>query len=194
MDNAKIGKLIRELRKEMKLTQLQLADRMNISDKTVSKWERGLGSPDVSLLPEISGILGVDLESLLSGQLDENSTQGGSMKRTSFYVCPTCGNIMTAITHSTMSCCGKKIIPLEAKKADADHFLSVERIENDYFISSGHEMEKGHYISFVALVFGDMVIIRKLYPEWNVQVRIPVFGHGKLVWYCTQHGAFYMNV
>ena len=173
---------------------MQLADRMNISDKTVSKWERGLGGPDVSLLPEISSILGVDLESLLSGQLDENSTQGGSMKRTSFYVCPTCGNIIVAVTHSTISCCGKKMMPLEVKKADRDHFLSVERIENDYFISSGHEMEKGHYISFVAFVSGDMVMIRKLYPEWNVQIRIPVFAHGKLVWYCTQHGAFYMNV
>lgn len=143
---------------------------------------------------ELPTILGVDLESLLSGALDENSTMGGSMKRTRFYVCPTCGNIITAITDSTISCCGKKLFPLEAKKADEDHLLTVERIENDFFLSSEHEMTKDHYISFAALVSGDAVMIRKLYPEWNVQVRIPVFAHGKLVWCCTQHGLFYQNV
>ena len=80
MDCAKIGKLICSLRKEQQLTQQQLADRMNISDKTVSKWERGLGCPDVSLLPELSGILGVNLEEFLSGELNANDLVGGNMK------------------------------------------------------------------------------------------------------------------
>lgn len=194
MDNVKIGKLIYSLRKEKDLTQIQLADRMNISDKTVSKRERGLGCPDVSLLPEISDILGVDLESLLSGELDENSTTGGSMKRMKFYVCPNCRNIMTTITDSTISCCGKRLLPLEATKVDVNHQLTIERIENDFFISTEHEMTKEHYISFVALVTADSFMIRKLYPEWNVQVRIPIFSHGKLVWFCTQHGLYYMDV
>ena len=56
MDNAKIGALIRRLRKEKKMTQLQLALKLHISDKTVSKWERGLGCPDVSLIGQLSGI------------------------------------------------------------------------------------------------------------------------------------------
>lgn len=70
MNNIKIGNLIYTLRKEKQLTQLQLAERMNISDKTVSKWERGLGCPDISLLPDLSKILEVNLEELLSGKLD----------------------------------------------------------------------------------------------------------------------------
>ena len=72
MNNVKIGKLIYNLRKEKNLTQVQLAERMNISDKTVSKWERGFGCPEVSLLPELSTILDVDLENLLSGELDRD--------------------------------------------------------------------------------------------------------------------------
>ena len=69
MDHSKIGKLIYTLRKEKGLTQLQLAKAMHISDKTVSKWERGLGCPDVSLLCELSKILNVDLSALLTAYI-----------------------------------------------------------------------------------------------------------------------------
>ena len=54
MDLSKVGKLIYTLRKEKDMTQKQVADLMHISDKAISKWERGLGCPDVSLLPELS--------------------------------------------------------------------------------------------------------------------------------------------
>ena len=55
MDSQKIGKLIKTLRKEKQLTQMQLAEHMNISDKTISKWERGLGCPDISFFPKLTG-------------------------------------------------------------------------------------------------------------------------------------------
>ena len=109
MNNIKIGNLIYTLRKEKQLTQLQLAERMNISDKTVSKWERGLGCPDISLLPDLSKILEVNLEELLSGKLDINSITGGNMKKTKFYICPQCGNIITSSEDAAISCCGKKL-------------------------------------------------------------------------------------
>ena len=194
MDNTSVGKLILALRKELGMTQLQLAERMHISDKTVSKWERGLGCPDVSLLPELSHLLGVDLASLLAGSLNEKDAQGGSMKKTNFYVCPNCGNIITGMTECSVSCCGKKLLPLEAKKADEEHKLTVEKIENDYFLTTEHSMTKEHYISFMTLVTGDTVVMRKQYPEWNLQARIPMIGHGRLVWYCTQDGLFYQNI
>lgn len=194
MDCAKIGKLIYTLRKERELTQRQLADLMNISDKAISKWERGLGCPDVSLLPELSKIFGVNLEELLSGELDTNETVGGNMKKLKFYICQNCGNILTATADASVSCCGKKLEPLTPRKAEEADKLSVELIENDYFISTDHEMTKEHYISFVALVTGDTYMMRKQYPEWNVQTRIPRFGHGMLIWYCTQHGLMYQLV
>ena len=81
MDNVKVGDLIRRLRKANGLTQLQLAEILHISDKTVSKWERGLGCPEVSLIAELSRVFQVDMESLLSGELKRNGLLSGNMKR-----------------------------------------------------------------------------------------------------------------
>jgi transcriptional regulator with XRE-family HTH domain len=72
VDCKKIGELIYSLRKEKNMTQKQVADLMNISDKTISKWERGLGCPDVSLLPELSQIFGVNIEEILLGKVELN--------------------------------------------------------------------------------------------------------------------------
>ena len=96
MDLSKVGKLISTLRKEKDMTQKQVADLMNISDKAISKWERGLGCPDVSLLPELSQILGVNIEGILLGTMQTNETVGGNMKKIKFYVCPQCGNLLTS--------------------------------------------------------------------------------------------------
>lgn len=194
MDNTKIGKLIYTLRKEHGLTQLQLAEHLNISDKTVSKWERGRGCPDVSLLCALSELFHTDLSDLLSGQFTANDRVGGNMKRLQLYVCPQCGNVLTALTETSITCCGKKLRPLEAKPAKGAERLAVERVETDYYISSDHDMTREHYISFVMLIASDTVVMRKQYPEWNLQVRIPAFAHGRLVWYCTQHGLFYQNI
>ena len=194
MDNEKIGKLIYGLRKERNMTQLQLAEILHISDKTVSKWERGQGCPDISLLVDLSCVLGVDMEKLLSGRLEANEERGGNMKKLNFYVCPECGNVITAMTEAGISCCGKKLQPLEAVKAPDEERLLVENIENDYYISSDHPMLKEHYISFVALLTGDTLTLKKQYPEWDLQVRIPGRRHGKLIWYCTNHGLFYQLV
>ena len=194
MDNEKIGKLIYGLRKERNMTQLQLSEILHISDKTVSKWERGQGCPDISLLVDLSCVLGVDMEKLLSGRLEANEERGGNMKKLNFYVCPECGNVITAMTEAGISCCGKKLQPLEAVKAPDEERLLVENIENDYYISSDHPMLKEHYISFVALLTGDTLTLKKQYPEWDLQVRIPGRTHGKLIWYCTEHGLFYQLV
>lgn len=194
MNPEKIGRLIHTLRKEQGLTQQQLADRLHVSDKAVSKWECGAGCPDVSLLPTLSAVFGVQMETLLSGELDSQDAVGGNMKKLTFYVCPSCGTVVTATAETEASCCGKKLNALPMVKAAEDEKLRVERIENDYFISSDHPMTKEHYLSFIALLTGDTLILKKQYPEWNAQTRIPCVGHGLLVWYCTQHGLFYQQV
>ena len=194
MDTAKIGRLIYSLRKENNMTQLQLASLLNVSDKAVSKWERGLGRPDLSLLPQLSKIFNVDIEKLLSGQLDANKALAGNMRKTQFYVCPVCGNIITAMADANITCCGKKLTALPLQKADETQCLGIEKIENEYFVSSDHPMERQHYISFVALLSADGVIFRKLYPQWDLQCRLPFVRRARLVWYCTQHGLFYQEI
>lgn len=194
MNQEKIGRLICSLRKEKRLTQRQLAEQLNISDKTVSKWERGLGCPDISLLSALSGVFGVHLENLLEGNLDSNRTSGDHMKKLKFYVCTQCGNLLTATNEAAIFCCGKKLEALLPVKAKEDERLRVEVIENEYFVSSDHEMTKAHYISFVALLTGDSLMLRRQYPEWDLQTRIPCFGHGLLLWRCSQHGLFYQVI
>ena len=188
MDQTKTGGLIRALRIQKGLTQKALAEAVGVGDKAVSKWERGLGCPDVSLLPELSRVLGVGLETLLSGALDANDQERGNMKKLDFYVCPDCGNLITAATEAGVSCCGRTLLPLEPQKPEEP--LSVEKIDDSWFVSSPHPMTKDHYVSFVALLTGDTLFLRRLYPEWDLQTRIPAFGHGILLWYCTKHGLF----
>ncbi len=188
MDQIKTGTLIRTLRTQKGLTQKALAEAVGVGDKAVSKWERGLGCPDVSLLPQLSRVLGIGLEALLSGALDANDQERGNMKKMKFYVCPGCGSLITAATEAGVSCCGRTLLPLEPQKPEEP--LSVEKIDDSWFISSPHPMTKEHYVSFAALLTGDTLFLRRLYPEWDLQTRIPAFGHGILLWYCTQHGLF----
>lgn len=194
MDNGKIGELIHRLRRERGLTQLQLAERLGVSDKAVSKWERGLGCPELSLLPDLAEALEVDMGKLLSGELAANDRVSGNVNRARFWVCPSCGNVVTGLTDTGVSCCGKRLRPLAARKADEEHSLTVQRIETEYFISSGHPMKKEHHIAFLALVKDDSLLLRKLYPEWEVQTRLPFWGHSRLYFYCTEHGLFWQNV
>ena len=68
MDNIKTGNLIKELRKAKGMTQKDLADKLHITDRAVSKWERGLCAPDISLLEPLSEILEVKVTDLISGE------------------------------------------------------------------------------------------------------------------------------
>ena len=178
MDYTKTGRLIRMLRREKGLTQLQLAQKLHVSDKAVSKWERGLGGPDVSLLAGLSDALGAGVESLLCGELSPNEDTGGNMKKLRFYVCPACGAVLTSTGQAAVSCCGKRLNALAMAKAGPGHRLTVEEADGEYFIS------------FVAVLTGDTLLIKKLYPEWAMQARVPCAKGALLVWYCTQHGLF----
>lgn len=194
MDSDKIGRLIYQLRKEKGFTQVQLANQLHVSDKAVSKWERGLGCPDVSLLADLAGILDVDLEKLLSGQMEVNQRLGGNMKKLHFYICPVCGNVVTAMIETGVLCCGKKLKALEPQRPGEEEKLDVSAVEDDFFITSGHPMTREHYISFVALLTDDCLVLRKQYPEWGLEARIPAFARGKLFWYCTKHGLFCQKI
>lgn len=190
MDNEKMGILLRRLRTEAGMTQRALADRLHLSDRTVSKWERGQGCPDVSLLPRLSEIFDVNIEKLLAGDLAESSADGGNMKRVKFYVCPVCGNIMTATGQGEPSCCGRKLQPLKAAPADEEHQVSREVVEDDWYLTFQHPMEKGHFIQFVAYLDYDRVTLIRMYPESGGEVRFPKRGRGKICFCCSRDGLF----
>ncbi len=75
MNQVKIGKFIAECRKKEKLTQMQLAEKLNVTDRAVSKWETGKGMPDTSIMLELCSLLKISVNELLKGEKDvmENS-------------------------------------------------------------------------------------------------------------------------
>ncbi|MDO5603199.1 MAG: helix-turn-helix domain-containing protein [Oscillospiraceae bacterium] len=188
MDCGKVGGVIRALRKEKGMTQKALADAVNISDRTVSKWERGLGCPDVSLLAPLSDALNVNIEKILSGDIKPEQAKGGNMKNIKFYCCPVCGNVLAAAAEVQACCCGRKCAPLKAAAADKDHAAEIEEIEDDFYITVRHPMEKTHYLTFAAYVSWDSVLLIKLYPEQQAEVRFPKMRGGDLYLCCSEHG------
>ncbi|NLK43807.1 MAG: helix-turn-helix domain-containing protein [Tissierellia bacterium] len=188
MDCVKIGELIAKLRKEKNLTQKNIADALGIQSKTVSKWECGLGCPDLSLWPDLSAILDVDMVQLMEGEITSNRPDSGNIDKVRFYVCPNCGNILVSTGSASIFCCGRKleqIIPMDSVDAIK---ITVEEIDTDYFISFDHPMTKEHYISFVAYVKSDRVFLNRLYPEQSPTCRFPITKGGKLYVYCVKHG------
>ena len=117
MDARNTGTLIRALREERGLTQRQLADALGVTDKAVSKWERGGGCPDIELLPGLSERLGTPVETLLDGRLAVDVRTGGTMKRAAFRVCPACDNVIVTTGDAEVSCCGRKLPPLVALRS-----------------------------------------------------------------------------
>ena len=149
MDKYVTGAVIRKLRESKKMTQEELAEMLFVSSKAVSKWETGQGFPDVSLIEPLAKALGISVIELLSGADVQNKNQSSNMLKSRFYVCPVCGNVIRTTGEALISCCGITLPPLEAEAADEDHLISVETVEDEYYVTVSHPMEKGHYITFI---------------------------------------------
>lgn len=113
------------------------------------------------------------------------------MRKTAFYQCPKCGNVFTSTTPATVNCCGEELQALVPKKASEEQKLNVEFIENDMYITSNHPMKKENYIHFVAMLTPESMTFRKLFPEWDLQIRIPFTRHGKMFWLSDDEGLLY---
>ena len=195
MDGKQMGALLSRLRKERGMTQGQTAELLHVSAQAVSKWERGQGCPDVSLLPALAGIFGVSVERLLAGDLAPETADGGNMRRLKFYVCPDCGNTLTATGGGELHCCGRKLEPLQARPADEAHTVQVQEVEEDWYVTFRHPMEKDHFFRFAARVTTDRVLLVRLYPEQGGEFRIPQLrGGGKLYLCCSRDGLFGVKV
>ena len=188
------GAIIKELREKHRLTQAELAEKINVSDKTVSKWETGKGYPDISLLEPISKVFGVSITELLSGNTVCNANVSANMMRSKFYVCPICGNIFHSMGAAVVQCHGIVLSPCQAEESDERHMIFVERVEDEYYVRIDHEMTKQHYISFIAGVSADNLQMVKLYPEGNAEARFKINGIRRLLYYCNQDGMFYINL
>lgn len=188
------GAVIRELREKHHMTQLQLAEKLSVSDKTISKWETGKGYPDITLLESIAGAFKISVTELLSGNTVYNANVSANMMRSKFYVCPVCGNVIHSMGESVIHCHGITLTPLEAEPTDELHKIFIECVEDEYYVKMEHPMTKEHYISFVAATSSDQMQIVKLYPEGNAEARFKKRGVRKLFFFCNHDGLFSMDV
>ncbi|MBO4471534.1 MAG: helix-turn-helix domain-containing protein [Clostridia bacterium] len=190
MDHYVTGATIKALREKYGMTQAELAEKLCVSDKAVSKWENGRGFPDVSLLEPLGKALHISVAELLCGQTVTNTNRGANMLKSRFYVCPVCGNAVFARGDAVISCCGIQLPALEAEEPDPAHRLTVERVEDELYVSAGHPMTKEHSLSFVAYMTADRCETVVLYPEGNAEARFFYRGSGWLYTYCNRHGLF----
>ena len=188
------GTTVRQLREARKLTQAELAERIGVSSKTISKWETLRGLPDISLLQPLAQALGISLIELMNGEHISNRNTSANMLRCKFYVCPVCGNVIHSMGSTVVSCCGITLPPLEAEETDEAHTITIENVEDEQFITVHHPMTKNHYTSFLAFVTSDRMQMVKLYPEGNAEIRMQLRGMGYLYYYCNQNGLFRKKV
>ena len=159
MDQYVTGAVIKALREKAKLTQAQLAEKLDVSDKAVT-----------------------------------NTNISANMRRSHFYICPVCGNILHSMGQAAVSCHGIALPPLEAGEPDASHTMTVEAVEDEYFVSVRHEMSRTHYISFLAAVSDDRLQLIRLYPEGNAEARIQRRGVQTIYACCNRDGLFKLTV
>ena len=188
------GTVIKELREKNKMTQLQLAEKLGVSDKTVSKWETAKGYPDITLLEPIAKAFRISVTELISGNTIYNANVSANMLRSKFYVCPVCGNVIHSMGEAAIHCHGILLSPLEAEASDERHMIFIERIEDEYYVRIDHSMSKEHYISFASAVSSDDMQLIKMYPEQSPEARFRIRGVKRIYFYCNRDGLFYIDV
>ena len=194
MDNYITGNTIKSLRESKGLTQGELAEILNVSDKTISKWETAKGLPDIALIEPLAKALNISIMELMSGNTVTNKNVSANILRSKFYVCPICGNIIRTVGDAVVSCCGITLPQLIAEEPDNNHTLNFEKVEDETFVTIDHEMNKQHYISFLAYLTSDKVQFIKLYPEGNAEARFKLQGSGLFYYNCNRHGLFKVKI
>ena len=194
MDRYVTGSVIRRLRESKKMTQEELAEKIHVSGKAVSKWETGQGFPDISLLESLAKALDLSVIELLSGEDIRNRNRASNMEKCRFYVCPVCGNVVQAIGEAVVSCCGITLPPLEAESDDGEHGIRTEITEDEYYVRLDHPMTKSHYISFLAAVSDQGVQFVKLYPEGSAEARFKISRVRYIYACCNRHGLFRLKI
>ena len=201
IDNYITGSVIKKLRENKKLTQEELAEKIFVTGKAVSKWETGQGFPDISLVEPLAKALDISVIELLSGECIRNKNRISNMSKTMFYVCPVCGNVIQTIGETIISCCGITLPPLEPENSECEetapenpHAIHIESVEDEFYVYLNHPMTKDHFISFIAAVSDSGIQFTKLYPEQAAETRFKRARVKKIYAYCNQHGLFQLKV
>ena len=188
------GAVIKELREKYHFTQAELAKKLNVSDKTISKWETAKGYPDISLLEPIAKTFGISITELISGNAVNNVNVSANVMRSKLYVCAFCGDSIHSMGEAVIQCHGIILAQCQAEEPDENHKIFIERVEDEYYVRIEHDMTKQHHISFIAALSSDKLQMVKLYPEGNPEARVKMNGVKKILFYCNRDGLFSISV
>ena len=116
------------------------------------------------------------------------------MKRIRFYVCPECGNVITATGEAVISCCGRRLEAMQAAPCDESHTPHIEEMDGERYVTLDHPMDKSHHLLFVAFAGYDRVTLVRLYPEQDAALRMPAMAHG--IWFigCSRDGLHSLRI
>lgn len=177
MNPEKTGAIIKAARVKKGWTQKQLAEAISVTDKAVCKWETGHGCPDITLLAQLSKVLEIDIQSILRGELIKSPDIAENMNRVKFYRCPTCGNLVTSVKEIEISCCGNKLISVEARRSDEKKYIPViSEFDGQFSVKFEHPMTKDDYIANVIAVQYDKILVINLFAEQEAIVTLPQIG------------------
>ena len=172
------------------MIQVELANKLLVNEKTISKWETRRGLPDISLIEPLSKTLDVSIVELFNGKQIINKNKSSNILKTKFYVCLICGNIINATGDVFVSCCKISLMPLEASNSDNQ----IKIIDDEYFVEIDSKMTKDDYIYFIAYVTSEEIEIKKLYPEQTAQASFLRRGHGFIYYYDLKNGLFRIKI
>ena len=141
MDQVKIGKFISEKRKQQHLTQMQLAEKLGITDRAVSKWETGKSLPDASIMLELCGLLKITVNDLLSGEVVSMNNYNEKSEK----------NLLEMIKQKEQA--DKRLLSLEIVIG----LMSVMFLFSMIFIAALIEMQD--WLKVVLIVFGFVIFM-----------------------------------
>lgn len=186
MNALKVGSLIRKLRQEKGLSQVQLENKLSVSPKTISKWENGRGCPDTSLWSSLAEELDIDIKSILDGKVIIKEDDIGKLTRSNFYICPSCKNIVFSTSLVDPICCSKHLSKEKLKKPSFN--IDYRTIDGGIYLEIDHPMTKDNYILFVGLIKDDSSFVKRLYPEQEASLILPELKRSDLFIYSTGQG------
>jgi DNA-binding XRE family transcriptional regulator len=137
---------------------------------------------------EAVSFMGAVLPTLKRWSGVENRNVAANLKRSSFYVCPDCGNIVWSAGEVAVSCCGHALEPLAAKKSEGALDASVQVEDGVTRVHVKHPMTKDDHLLFIAAVGDDLVRVKRLYPEQEARAEFPLQGPCKVYAYGSNCG------
>jgi len=175
------SKCLKAFRRSHKMTQKEFAERIRVSDKTVSAWERGDRHISAEMLTKVLRNFDISPD-------DFFLTEEEISDDFHFYICPKCDNIAIMHKKSKIFCCGIEMQKVQWNPSE-NSISAKTKIKNDFLYATFmHEMNYNHYIQFVALVKKNGFEIYVMNPGDSPEVCFNFRKRGRLFAYCNVHG------